>query len=40
MDCFEKAYLFLIERTLARYGYTADIKITKKSDEEKEEAKG
>ena len=32
MDCFGKAYLFLIERTLARYGYTA--KITRKSEEE------
>lgn len=35
MDCFGKAYLFLIERTLARYGYTAEIKITRKSEEEK-----
>lgn len=34
MDCFGKAYLFLIERTLARYGYTAEIKITRKSEEE------
>lgn len=37
MDCFGKAYLFLIERTLARYGYTAEIKITRKSEEEEEE---
>ena len=34
MDCFGKAYLFLIERTLARYDYTAEIKITRKSEEE------
>lgn len=39
MDCFGKAYLFLIERTLARYGYTAEIKITRKSEEEEEEEK-
>jgi len=30
----KNAYLFLIERTLARYGYTAEIKITRKSEEE------
>lgn len=38
MDCFEKAYRFLIEKTLARYGYTAEIEVfwaEKKTEEAK-----
>lgn len=37
MDCFEKAMLYLAEKTLARYGVTAEIKIVKR--EEEKEAK-
>ena len=35
MDCFEKAMLFLVEEALARYGFTGEVKITRKSEEEK-----
>jgi len=41
MDCFEKALKFLVEEALARRGYTADVTISRKDeDEEKKEAKG
>lgn len=35
MDCFEKAMLYLAQKTLERYGVTADIKIVKKEEEKK-----
>lgn len=38
MDCFEQAYRFLIEKTLARYGYTAEIEVFRE-EKETEEAK-
>lgn len=34
MDCFERAYQFLIERTLARYGCTAEVTVYREGDEE------
>ena len=34
MDCFEKAMLYLAEKTLARYGVTAEIKIVKREEKE------
>ena len=34
MDCFGKAYLFLIERLFVIDWYTSEIKITRKSEEE------
>lgn len=41
MDCFENALKFLVEEALARRGYTAEITISQKgNDEEKKEAKG
>lgn len=30
MDCFERAYLYLVRKTLEKAGVTADITITKR----------